>query len=110
MTIKVVLILGIKHGPRDCQTKRLTKLFLAVEPKVSPNNDELRNKCNPEQWKRERTPFMWLSELLNEIGEVSSPCSPSLKSHCAASGKTVLGPSRLGAVARATMTQIDPII
>ena len=42
--------------------------------------------------------------------KMSSPCSPSLKSHWAASGKTLPGPTRLGAVARATITQTDPII
>jgi len=38
------------------------------------------------------------------------PESPSEKSQLAASGNTVTGPRRLGAVARAIITQTDPMI
>ena len=41
---------------------------------------------------------------------IGEPLRPSEKSHLAASGKTLSGPTLLGAVARATITQTDPMI
>lgn len=44
------------------------------------------------------------------VDPASAPLRPSWKSHLAASGKTLSGPTLLGAVARATITQTEPMI
>lgn len=41
---------------------------------------------------------------------IGDPFRPSWKSHFAASGKTLSGPTLFGAVARATITQMEPMI
>jgi len=85
-------------------------LFLTIEPEVTQNNDKLTDERNPEQWQSHWAPYDIRSEIRRGIEKNEKPFSPSPKSHFAASGKTELGPTALGAVARATMTQIDPII
>jgi len=92
-------------------TSVLTKLFFPVEPEVAHNNDDLADKGNPEERKSHGTPWILIWECCKLIkDDINLPFRPSEKSHLAASGKTEPGPIRLGAVARATITQTEPII
>ena len=53
----------------------------------------------------------WLASAIQKGAEaIGLPFSPFWKSHVPASGKTLDGPILLGAVARATITQIEPMI
>ena len=55
-------------------------------------------------------PFRPPAKVLGLDTKKKKNSSLLLKSHLAASGNTLPGPTRLGAVARATITQTDPII
>lgn len=48
--------------------------------------------------------------IQNGADAMGLPFKPCEKSHVAVSGKTLPGPILFGAVARATMTQIEPMI
>jgi len=56
--------------------------------------------------------IIWEIRAIQKSGDaIGLPFKPSVeKSHFAASGNTLPGPMLLGAVALATMTQIEPII
>lgn len=57
------------------------------------------------------TMMSWLVSAIQKGAEAMGlPLSPSWKSHCPASGKTLDGPILFGAVARATITHTEPII
>jgi len=51
-----------------------------------------------------------MSAIQKEGEAIGLPRSPFPKSHVPASGKTLSGPILLGAVARATITHIEPMI
>lgn len=57
------------------------------------------------------TMMSWLTSAIQKGAEAMGlPLNPSWKSHFPASGKTLSGPILFGAVARATITHIEPII
>jgi hypothetical protein len=55
--------------------------------------------------------IIWQTIASQKAAEaIGLPFNPVEKSHVATSGKTVLGPILFGAVARATITQMEPMI